>query len=79
MLCVGQTAFAVIRESIRKEGTVALASIVFTTREHVISLETRGGERMLGVTLRYPYEVPEGSDKRELKHVTIIVVHSLHA
>ena len=53
---VGQQAFAVIREAIRKEGMVAIAKVVFTSREHVIALEARG-KGMLGVTLRYPYEV----------------------
>jgi DNA end-binding protein Ku len=53
---VGQQAFAVIREAIRKEGMVALAKVVFTTREHVIALEARD-KGMLGITLRYPYEV----------------------
>jgi DNA end-binding protein Ku len=33
---VGQQAFAVIREAIRKEGMVALGRIVFTNREHII-------------------------------------------
>jgi DNA end-binding protein Ku len=36
---VGQQAFAVIREAIRKEGMVALARVVFTSREHVIALD----------------------------------------
>src|SRR5215831_11322642 len=53
---VGQQAFAVIREAIRKEGMVALGRIVFTSREHVIALEARG-KGLLGITLRYPYEV----------------------
>jgi len=53
---VGQQAFAVIREAIRKEGMVALARVIFTSREHVIALEPRG-KGLLGVTLRYPYEV----------------------
>ena len=53
---VGQQAFAVIREAIRKEGMVALGKVVFTSREHVIALEARG-KGMVGVTLRYPYEV----------------------
>jgi non-homologous end joining protein Ku len=35
---------------------VALARVVFTSREHVIALEPRG-KGLLGVTLRYPYEV----------------------
>jgi len=53
---VGQQAFAVIREAIRKEGMVALGKVVFTSREHVIALEARGNG-MIGMTLRYPYEV----------------------
>jgi DNA end-binding protein Ku len=53
---VGQQAFAVIRDAIRKEGMVALGKVVFTSREHIIALEARD-EGMLGVTLRYPYEV----------------------
>ena len=53
---VGQQAFAVVREAIRKDGMVAIAKVVFTTREHVIALEPRG-KGMMGVTLRYPYEV----------------------
>jgi DNA end-binding protein Ku len=53
---VGLQAFAVIREAIRKEGMVALGRVVFTSREHVIALEPRG-KGLLGVTLRYPYEV----------------------
>jgi DNA end-binding protein Ku len=46
--------FAVIREAIRKEGMVATGKVVFTSREHIIALEDKG---MLGITLRYPYEV----------------------
>ncbi len=53
---VGQQAFAVIREAIRKEGMVAIGKVVFTSREHIIALEPRG-KGMMGVTLRYPYEV----------------------
>jgi DNA end-binding protein Ku len=53
---VGQQAFAVIREAIRKEEMVAIGKVVFTSREHIIALEARG-KGMLGITLRYPYEV----------------------
>ena len=53
---VGQQAFAVIREAIRQEGMVAIAKVVFTSREHIIALEARG-KGLLGITLRYPYEV----------------------
>ena len=35
---------------------VALGRVVFTSREHVITLEARG-KGLLGMTLRYPYEV----------------------
>ncbi len=48
---VGQQAFAVIREAIRKEGMVAVGKVVFTSREHIIALEARD-KGMLGVTLR---------------------------
>jgi DNA end-binding protein Ku len=53
---VGQQAFAVIREAIRKAGMVAIGKVVFTSREHIIALEARG-KGLLGITLRYPYEV----------------------
>ena len=49
---VGQQAFAVIREAIRKEGMVAVGKVVFTSREHIIALEARDNG-MLGITLRY--------------------------
>ena len=58
---VGQQAFAVIREAIRKEGMVAIAKIVFTSREHIIALEARD-KGLLGITLRYPYEVRKAED-----------------
>jgi DNA end-binding protein Ku len=58
---VGQEAFAVIREAIKKEGMVALGRVVFTSREHVIMLEARG-KGLMGVTLRYPYEVRKEKD-----------------
>jgi DNA end-binding protein Ku len=58
---VGQQAFAVIRDAIRKEGMVALGKVVFTTREHIIALEACD-KGMVGVTLRYPYEVRQAKD-----------------
>jgi DNA end-binding protein Ku len=58
---VGQQAFAVIREAIRKEGMVAIGKVVFTSREHIIALEARG-KGLLGITLRYPYEVRKEAD-----------------
>ncbi len=58
---VGQQAFAVIREAINKEGMVAIAKVVFTSREHMVALEARG-KGLLGITLRYPYEVRDEKD-----------------
>jgi DNA end-binding protein Ku len=58
---VGQQAFAVIREAIRKEGMVAIGKVVFTSREHIIALEARDNG-MLGITLRYPYEVRKSDE-----------------
>jgi DNA end-binding protein Ku len=58
---VGQDAFAVIRDTIAKLDMVALGRVVLTRREHVIALEPKG-RGLLGLTLRYPYEVrDEGS------------------
>jgi DNA end-binding protein Ku len=53
---VGQDAFAVIRDTIAKMNMVAIGRVVLTRREHVIALEARG-RGLLGLTLRYPYEV----------------------
>jgi DNA end-binding protein Ku len=58
---VGQQAFAVIRDAIRKENMVALGKVVFTTREHIIALEPRENG-IVGTTLRYPYEVRQSKD-----------------
>ncbi len=67
---VGQDAFAVIRDTIAKMNMVALGRVVLTRREHVIALEPRG-RGLLGMTLRYPYEVrdeaPYFEDIPELK------------
>ena len=53
---VGHDAFAVIRETIREMGKVAIGRVVLTNREHIIALEPmdRG---LVGTLLRYPYEV----------------------
>jgi DNA end-binding protein Ku len=58
---VGRQAFAVIREAIKKEGMVAIGTVMFTSREHIIALEARG-KGMLGVTLRYQYEIRKESE-----------------
>ena len=45
-----------IREAIKEKGFVAIGRVVFTSREHVIALEPRG-KGMMGITIRYAYEV----------------------
>jgi DNA end-binding protein Ku len=57
---IGQDAYAVIRDTIKAMGKVALARIVLTNREHVIALETRG-KGLMGTLLRYPYEVRDAA------------------
>jgi DNA end-binding protein Ku len=57
----GAQAFAVIRDAIEEEGMMALGRVVFTSREHVIGLEPRG-KGIMGITLRYPYEVRDEMD-----------------
>jgi DNA end-binding protein Ku len=58
---VGHDAYAVIRETIRSLGKVALARVVLTNREHVIALEARDNG-LVGMLLRYPYEVRNSAD-----------------
>ena len=53
---VGQEAFAVIRDTIANLNMVALGRVVLARREHVIALEPKG-RGLIGLTLRYPYEV----------------------
>jgi DNA end-binding protein Ku len=69
-MAVGQDAFAVIRDTIGKLNMVALGRVVLTRREHVIALEPKG-RGLMGLTLRYPYEVrdvaPYFEDIPELK------------
>ncbi len=58
---VGHDAYAVIRDTIRATGKVALARLVLTNREHVVALEARG-KGLVGLLLRYPYEVRAAED-----------------
>ena len=58
---VGHDAFAVIRETIRSLDKVALARVVLTNREHVIALEARD-KGLMGMLLRYPYEVRDSAE-----------------
>ena len=58
---VGQEAFAVIREAMRNKRVVALGRLVLAKRERVIALEAYD-KGLLGMTLRYPYEVRKVED-----------------
>jgi hypothetical protein len=58
---VGHDAYAVIRETIRNLDKVALARVVLTNREHVIAVEARD-KGLMGMLLRYPYEVRGASE-----------------
>lgn len=58
---VGHDAYAVIRETIRSLDKVALARVVLTSREHVIALEARD-KGLMGMLLRYPYEVRDEAE-----------------
>jgi Ku protein len=57
----GVDAFAVIRDAMKDQDRVALARIVLTNREHVMAIEPYG-KGLLGVTLRYPYELRDADD-----------------
>src|ERR1700704_321712 len=58
---VGHDAYAVIRETIRSLDKVALSRVVLTNREHVIALEARD-KGLMGMLLRYPYEVRNSAE-----------------
>src|SRR6187402_3275081 len=58
---VGHDAYAVIRETIRAMDKVAIGRVVLTNREHVIALEARD-KGLMGMLLRYPYEVRDPAE-----------------
>ncbi len=58
---VGHDAYAVIRDTIKATNKVALARVVLTNREHVIALEARD-KGLVGLLLRYPYEVRQPAE-----------------
>jgi DNA end-binding protein Ku len=53
---IGHDAYAVIRETIRSMGKVAIGRLFLTNREHIIALEPMK-KGLMGLLLRYPYEV----------------------
>jgi len=58
---VGHDAYAVIRETIKATNKVALGRLVLTNREYVIGLEPRE-KGLMGLLLRYPYEVRQSDE-----------------
>jgi DNA end-binding protein Ku len=58
---VGHDAYAVIRDTIKAADKVALARVVLTNREHIIVVEARD-KGLMGMLLRYPYEVRQAAD-----------------
>jgi DNA end-binding protein Ku len=58
---MGHDAYAVIRETIRGMNKVAIGRLVLTSREHMIALEPLK-KGMMGLLLRYPYEVRDEDD-----------------
>src|SRR6476469_8904164 len=53
---VGQEAFAVIRDAMKKKKMVGIARIVMARRERIMMLEPFG-KGLMGTTLLYPYEI----------------------
>jgi DNA end-binding protein Ku len=53
---VGQEAFAVIRDAMKKKKMVGIARVVMASREKVMMLEPFG-KGIMGTTLHYPYEI----------------------
>lgn len=58
---VGQEAFAVIRDAMKRKNMVAVAKIVLAKRERVIMLQP-WEKGLMGTTLRYPYELRDSKD-----------------
>jgi DNA end-binding protein Ku len=58
---VGADAFVVIRDAMKQKDRVALARVVLSNREHVIALKPLG-KGLLGMTLRYTYELRDEAD-----------------
>jgi len=53
---VGQEAFAVIRDAMKKKKMVGIARVVMARRERIMMLEP-SGKGILGTLLLYPYEI----------------------
>src|SRR5207237_7693935 len=73
---VGQEAFAVIRDAMRKKKMVGIGRVVMARRERVMMLDPFG-KGIMGTTLHYPYELrgeePVYDDIPEMKLADQIV------
>lgn len=58
---VGADAFVVIRDAMQRKDKLALGRVVLASREHIIALKPFG-KGLLGITLRYPYELRDAED-----------------
>lgn len=68
---VGEEAFAIIREAMRRRDMVGIARVVLFGKERMLMLEPRA-KGLLGTTLRYGYEVrSDGAYFDELPEVTL--------
>jgi DNA end-binding protein Ku len=67
---VGHDAFAVIRETIREMGKVAIGRVVLTNRGHIIALEPLD-KGLMGTLLRYAYEVRSDEYFDEIQDVKV--------
>ncbi len=58
---IGQEAFAVIRDAMRREGVIGLSRVVLSSRERLLLVEPMGNG-LRGVTLRFAHEVRDAED-----------------
>jgi DNA end-binding protein Ku len=57
----GMKAYALLRESLRRAGRIAIGQVVIRTRQHLCALVPEG-DRLLLEVLRYPYELRDENE-----------------
>ena len=72
---VGQDAFAVIREAMKRKNMVGLGKVVISRRERIVMLEPLD-QGLMATTLRYAYEVRDGDDDLAQAH-HVLALHRL--
>ncbi len=58
---IGEDAFAVIRDAMKKRGMAGLGRVVMNRRERVVMLEP-SGPGIVATTLRFPYEIKDAGE-----------------